>query len=151
VPLTTTSKEINLKDLQLMPYVFAGVVVVMGIVAISMVKATKSVRKTREIKKSVQDIAKQYNIETRDQAKSLTDRLDDMEATLEGGKEASKGKLRPKKPEKDIDLDDFLNMKVESKKEESILSTGAIRKCAGCGWALSSSAVKCPKCGRVIL
>jgi hypothetical protein len=122
----------------------------MAIVSMFMVKGTKSVRTVRDIKKAYEEIADdQYNIEKRGEAKSLSERLDDMEANLSGTDEPKTKKIS-KAQAKAIDADDFFNMKIEEKKTESIIGSAGLRKCPGCGWALSSTATKCPRCGRII-
>ena len=76
----------------------------------------------------------------------MEQRFNEIETQIEGKQPA--GKTTAKKQM--IDADDFLNMRVEVKKSESIIGSAGLRKCPNCGWTLSSTAIKCPKCGRLL-
>jgi hypothetical protein len=148
LPKALPAKEINLTDLQLMPYVFLGVVALMAVAATTIVKSAQKVRHVRKVKKVYEDILSQdYAPEDKVTGEdSLTKRLDAMEDLLDEQISGDSGVKKQAKRTK-IDVDELLTMEVEEKKEESILSSGLIKKCRNCGWALSATATKCPRCG----
>jgi hypothetical protein len=150
LPVLNPDKSLNLEDLKLMPYIFGGVVIIMIGVASSIVKSAKKIRTVKQVKEAYTDILDQeYNVDVdKDEAVSLTDRLDQMEDNMEEQITGETKVRRTRSKDADIDMDDFLTMEVEIKEEESIIGTGGIKKCQGCGWTLSAASTKCPRCGR---
>jgi hypothetical protein len=145
-------RGIDLNDFRAMPYAFGAMVAMMGIIAVSIVKSKRQTRTKRDIMKTYENILEEeYNVEKKGKSKkTLTNRLDDIESLLDqkiGGDDKT---TKVSRSQGSDDVEELLNMKVEEKKEKSIIGDGGLKKCPFCGWSISKGAKKCPRCQKLL-
>jgi hypothetical protein len=151
LPFVEPNNNLNLSDLNLMLYIAPAVMGLVALFSYVKVKSTKKVRTLSEIKRSYKNLMDQeYNVNKKGKdKKTLGDRLDEMEATLEEQISGEKVSVKKRETTEEMDIDELLNMTVETEKVETIVGDGGLKKCPYCGWSISKGATKCPRCQKV--
>lgn len=135
------------------PYMIVGYIVGCILLGTASVKSARARRYRREVKEIiVEQDDKKF---TKKGEKSLEERLDEMEIMAEMSVKEDLGKQEYKVIKSEMDIgeeDKILDFKISPSEEEN-KETQALagpRRCPHCNWIISSTATKCPRCGKMV-
>lgn len=151
-PQQPEAKDPDLRFVEMMPYLFIAYVAVLVFMSYLFVKSSRRRRFQRDTKDLLVEMDEEKF--TDEGEKTLEDRLDSMEVMAEMSVKEDLGISAPKiiKSKADLDTEDaFLDMKIGEEADEDLeeLASGP-RRCPHCNWMISSSATKCPRCGKQV-